>query len=102
MAWFSSPLVLLKVQAKKHIEELLPNCECLYQFIISHMLKSYCFLYFTSLYSNLQRTERVDDGLVNEMLRSVSFSYVANQIYNVVDFLFFGLKNMISLSLASS
>jgi hypothetical protein len=67
----STPFVLLEVETEGHSEELLSNCK--YAFISQlsiFLLELVCRLILLCL--ALQKPERVDDRLVNEMLRAVS------------------------------
>lgn len=85
MGWRSTPFVLLKVETENRSEELLPNCESLYYSRLFHMsaLRSFSGLSFYDA-SALQKTDRVDDELINEMLRAVSFFHSSILLHYII------------------
>lgn len=70
MVWCETPATVFEVQYKKHSEELLSICKgALFScFLLDSML-----LCTGPELLSVQKPERVDDWLINEMLRAVSF-----------------------------
>lgn len=70
--------VLFEIGSSEHCEELLPKCKCaLNNCDQLYKVATLCVALFWTHY-NLQKTDRADDWLINEMLRAVSF---LSQIY---------------------